>query len=252
MLTFVTMKWDRQKTGESIPSQDIVSYGRDHVTRHFNMLKANYTGSFKYVFYTDEMYEDLPDGIDQRPLFPMFKKHFDKGGCFHRMFLFSKEFFELHGPFVSMDLDMVITGNITSLFDTTQPFIYYKMKGGNGHGWRMNNGMFFINSPALDQVWQLFDTNTEEVINNRKGPGTDQGVTNGVIANLHEMACWQQGMCGPGIYDLRQDFQEPDRIALPSGCKIVMCPGPRDPSHKKIIDRYPWMKTNYENMLDRT
>lgn len=250
MLTIVTMKWDRQKTGESIPSQDIVTYGREHVVRHFNMCKKYITGTFKYVFYTDEMLDNLPEGIDQRPLFPMFEKHFARGGCYHRMFMFSKEFFELHGPFVSMDLDMVITDNITSLFDTTQPFIYYKMKNGNGHGWRMNNGMFYVNSPALDQLWQVFDSKPDECIANRKGPGTDQGLSNGMISNLNEMACWQQGMLGPGIYDLRQDFINEDRIALPKGCKIIMCPGPRDPSRTEDNSRYPWMKLYYLDMLD--
>ena len=249
MITIVTMKWDRQKTGESIPSQDVVAYGRDHVIRHYNMCKKWMTGSFNYTLYTDEMYDDLPSGINQLPLFPTFEKHFDRGGCFHRMYLFSKEFYDATGPFVSMDLDMVITGPISSLFDTTQPFIYYKMKGGNGNGWRMNNGMFFINSDGLNEVWKLFDTRTDEVIANRNGSGTDQGVTNAVIGNLHEIACWQQGMLGPGIYDLRQDFLQEDVIALPKGCRIVMCPGPRDPSQEVLRNTFPWMKTEYEDML---
>ena len=55
------------------------------------------------------------------------------------------------------------------------------MKGGNLNGWRMNNGMFYVNSPELDSLWKIFDEKTDEVIANRKGPGTDQGVTNALI-----------------------------------------------------------------------
>ena len=249
MLNVITMKWDKQTTGESIPSQDKVKYGRDHLIRHYNMCKKWITGSFNYIHYTDEIHEDLPEGINQRPLFPTFEKHFDRGGCYHRMYMFSKKFFDEIGPFVSMDLDMVITGPISFLFDNTQPFIYYKMKGGDLNGWRMNNGMFYVNSDQLDPVWKMFNEKTDEVIANRKGPGTDQGVTNALIGNFHEIACWQQGMHGPGIYDLRQDFDVEHRIALPDNCRIVMCPGPRDPSHQNYIDRYPWMKTEYEDML---
>ena len=249
MLTIVTMKWNAQVTGESIPSQSIINYGRDHVTKHYNMCKRWMDTEFNYVFYTDEFIDGLPEGIDQRPLFPTFSNHFERGGCYHRLFMFSKEFYEMHAPFVSMDLDMVITGDITSLFDTDQPFVYYKMKGGDGNGWRMNNGMFYINTDMFDPLWKAFDERPEMVISNRKGAGTDQGVTNGMIGNFEELACWQQGEFGPGIWDLRQDFDEKNRTDLPHKCKIVMCPGPRDPSLKNYADKYPWLKQYYEDML---
>ena len=242
------MKWNKQSSGETIPSQDIICYGKEHVIRHFNMCNKWISGEFKYVFYTDEILDGLPSEIEQRPLFPTFTKHFHRGGCYHRLFMFSKEFCDAHAPFVSMDLDMVITDNITSLFDISQPFIYYKMRGGDGRGWRMNNGMFFLNTDAFDPLWKAFDSEPEKFIDNRKGAGTDQGITNAIIGNFEELACWQQGSLGPGIWDLRQDFDEQGRIDLPKGCKIVMCPGPRDPSLKDYSIKYPWIKKYYEEI----
>jgi hypothetical protein len=35
---------------------------------------------------------------------------------------------------------MIITGDITPLLDRDESFVYFKMRGSDGTGWRMNNG----------------------------------------------------------------------------------------------------------------
>ena len=244
MLNIITFKWQPLKNQiESIHSQKgdtKVDYGREHVIRHYNMVKRHYSKPFNYILFTDHK-EELPEEIQQVDLWDT---HRMLGGCYHRLFTFSKEFEEyVGGRFVQMDLDMIITGSLDEILDKDGDFIYYRMKGPDGSGWRMNNGMYMMDPGARSFVWEKFNEHPRKAMANRKGNGTDQGVTNSML-DLDNEEHWTQGEM---IYDLRQDFMEKGRRDLPEDCRIVMSPGPRDAlMNPELGETFEWINENYK------
>lgn len=243
MLTIVTFKWEPIKGQiESIPTQvgaSKVNYGEEHVRRHYNMIKRNLNIPFHYLLITDNKI-DFPE-IEQLDLWETHRK---LGGCYHRLFTFSNEFRKYVGDrFVQMDLDMIITGDITPILSRSEDFVYYKMKGSDGTGWRMNNGMYMMTTGARSFVWESFNENPRMAMSKRVGNGTDQGVTNSML-DLENEAHWTQGDM---IYDMRQDFIEKNRVGLPENCRIVMWPGPRDAIQQPAwAEKYPWISEHYQ------
>jgi hypothetical protein len=242
MLSVVVFTWTPfQNQMESIPSQKIVKYGADHVNKHFKMISRNLNIPFKYFLFTDRVYGEYDKDIEVMPLWDFCR---DLGGCYNRLFTFSPDIRILVGDrAVYMDLDMIITGDITPFLDRNEDFVYFKMKGSDGTGWRMNNGMYMMDTGSRAFVWDDFIRDPQSAIAKRKGSGTDQGWTN-YILDLEEEHHWTQGQ---GIYDMRLDFLETGRTELPEDCRIVMWAGPRDPS---VGDwsKYPWVEKYYTNI----
>lgn len=245
MLTIVTFKWEPLPNQlESIPTQTgatKVTYGADHVNRHYNMVKRNLNIPFRYILMTDDITPKINKEVEQ---YKLWNTHRNLGGCYHRLFTFSKEFEKCGGErFIQMDLDMIITGDITPLLDRDEDFVYYRMKGPDGSGFRMNNGMYMMNTGSRSFVWETFNENPRKAMSLRKGNGTDQGVTNSML-DLENEAHWDQGDM---IYDMRQDFIEKQKVDLPEDCRIVMWPGPRDAiKNPEWADQYPWIKEHYK------
>ena len=244
MLTVVVFKWEPYENQlESIPTQvgnTKVNYGAEHVNKHYNMVKRHLKMPFRYVLITDLITPKINKEVEQ---IKMWDKHRELGGCFHRLFTFSKEFEKYVGDrFVAMVLDMVIVDDITPLFDHDLDFVYYRMRGSDGTGWRMNNQMYMMNTGARSFVWEQFDADPKKVMDMRVGPGTDQGVTNALL-DLENEPHWQQGT---GILDMRQDFLETGRVDIPQNTKIIMWPGPRDPGSADFQQHFPWINEHYK------
>lgn len=241
MITILTFKWNPLPNQvESIPTQignNKVIYGANHVMTHYNMISRNLDMDFRYVLITDEKI-DLPDNIKQVDLWDDYRI---LGGCYHRLFTFSKSFGDVieNDRFVAMDLDMVITGNITSLLKRKEDFIYYRMHDSNTTF--MNNSMYMMNVGARDFVWTEFDKNSEKLIAKRQRPGTDQAITN-MLLDLDKEQYWDQGDM---IFDMRRNILSSQSTELPTNCKIVMWPGPRDPNQNKWKNKYVWIKEYY-------
>ena len=249
MLSVVVFKWEPYANQlESIPTQvgpTKVDYGAAHVNTHYNMVARNLHIPFRYVLITDKRDHSINENVIQLDLW---NNHRELGGCYHRLFTFSYEFKNWVGDrFCAMDLDMIITGDITPLLSRTEDFVYYRMRGSDGTGWRMNNGMYMMNTGARVAYWEMFDRDPRQAMNARVGPGTDQGWTNFCISSLYnelgENAYWQQGK--DGIYDMRQDIIEKNRTDLPEDCRILMWPGPRDPQQEQFRKKYNFIEKYY-------
>ena len=243
MLNIVVFKWKPladQK--EFIPTQigdSKVDYDSNKVAIHHAMVKRNLNIPFKYHLFTDEIDSSLNSEISQHELWTTYR---ELGGCFHRLFTFSKEFGDLiGGRFICMDLDMVIVDDISKLLDRKEEFVYYRMRNADGKGWRMNNGMYMMEPGSRKEIWETFSKNPSRVMANRVGPGTDQGVTNSLL-NLKKEANWSQRR---GIYDMRLDFLVTGKKDLPHDAKIVMFPGPRDPENNNLKAHFKWIESNY-------
>ena len=252
MLSIVVMKWDPIPNQlEYIPTQignTKVNYGSQHINTHYNMVKRNLKIPFKYYCITDDWTDSnqkdwLNPEIQVLDLWPW---HRELGGCFHRLFQYSYEFKEdyIDGKIVSMDLDMIITGDITPLLDRNEDFVYYRMKGPDGTGWRMNCGMYMLKTGSRVPYYEAFNKDPKKAMQVRVGPGTDQGWMNFCIQQAGQQeAHWTQ--CEDGIYDMRQDIIEKGLTELPEDCRILMWPGPRDPSQPQWKEKYKFIEKYY-------
>jgi hypothetical protein len=240
MLSIVVFTWlplPNQK--ESIPSQKIIKYGESHVNTHYRMISDNLNIPFNYFLFTDNISGHYNSNIKVCKLWDYCRP---LGGCYNRLFSFSKDMLPLVGDrAIYMDLDMIITGDITRLLDRDEDFVYYKMRNASGPGQRMNNGMYMMTTGSRDFIWEEFISDPQQAINMRKGAGTDQGWTNYRL-DLENEAHWTQGV--DGIYDMRQDIIFGKGV-LPENCKILMWPGPRDPSQKHWRKKYKFIEEYY-------
>jgi hypothetical protein len=248
MLSVVVFKWDPLPNQREFLASQIgktkISYGKSHINKHFNMVKRHLQIPFQYIVICDKPLEDLHPYIQQKPLW---SHHRLLGSCFTRLFTFSRDFSSYVGNrFVAMDLDMVITGDITDLLSRDEPFVYYKMRGPDGtpaSGWRMNNGIYMMDTGSRHFVWEIFNNDPEDALRKRARPGSDQGWTNHIM-DLANEAHWLQQR--DGIYDMRQNFLEKGRTEIPQNCKIVMWPGPRDPSESAYREDYAELLSHYK------
>ena len=249
MINIVVFVWDPlpdQK--ESIPSQKIVRYTEEHVMTHFRMLERHMTVPLKYHVFTDRALK-LFGRCNQVNIGPVVYKLWDKyrnlGGCYNRLYTFSGEMINYFNnqPFICMDLDMIITGDVTDILTKEGDFIYYKMPGPDGTGSRMNCGMYKFGYPgSRSHVWDVFDSDPELAMQlSTHIPGTDQGWCNYHI-ELEKEQSWD---ISDGIYDFRLHLLEKGKTELPEDAKIIMWPGPRDPSQKEWREHFPWIEEHY-------
>lgn len=248
----VVFKWQpKTNEKETIPSQSIVSYTSEHVNTFARMLKRNLYMDYEFLCVTDNP-QGLQPGLVKA--IPLWDKCRNLGGCYNRLYVFSDDMkYYLGSRILCMDLDMVITQNITPIIRKFNDidFVYYRMRGPDGTGYRMNNSMFMMNAGARRYVWEKFeaaynhyglDYIKKYVTENGANPGTDQAWCNRVIDIDKE---WYWSM-NDGIYDMRLDFIETGKTKLPDDSRIVMFPGPRDPTLPELKQKYQWIEEYYK------
>jgi hypothetical protein len=141
-------KWENPG-GVQLPSQKVTRYTADHVLRLRNMVAR-------------QLPETAPLRVHhRRPARP--------GGCrddpavvpapqpgrvLHRLRLFSDDMRELLGPrFIAMDLDCVVTGDLTPIFQRTEPFVINAYNT-TERDQRYNGSMILMDAGARAKVWE--------------------------------------------------------------------------------------------------
>lgn len=201
MIKIVTFKWDR-----GIHPKKNLKFTAEHVNILHNMLKRHLHMPFEFICITDNA-KDINKNIK---ILPLWKDHFEKGGCFVRLKLFSKKMKEVIGKrFALIDLDTLIVDDITSIFSRTEEFIIW------GERWRREVycGSFWImNAGCRHKVWKSFQPH--KYLPNNRGlypKGTDQ---------IHINKCLSKNeiilTSDDGIYNFRTDIKiwEPLKIPL--------------------------------------
>jgi len=236
MISIVTFKWKNNKEGYQLKNP--VEYSSNHVNILYNSIKRNTTVPFKFICVTDDS-----TGINSNiKIIPLWNKCINLGGCYNRLFMFSKEMRSLFGErFISIDLDTVIVGNIDHILNKPGEFVINAFTGKNNNLDQVYNGaLILMNSGSREQVWNDFDfINSARMLDQlkqqKKLVGSDQA--------------WIQYKLGPnelvftekdGIYDwslLGKDKK------LPDNASIVFLHGKRDPQIEK--DNIPWVKEHW-------
>lgn len=240
MISVVTFKWNRRRDGLQLP-RSVDEYTPEHVNILFHSVKRNTTIDHRFICVTDDS-SGLHDDIEVVSLWDYCQY---LGGCYNRLYIFSKEIEYIFGPrFIMFDLDCVITGNIDHILGRPDDFIIneYNIKV-NKHATHQyyNGGIIMMSAGSRSFIWDEFDPeSTPNLIQPRKDKvelvGSDQA--------------WISHRLGPGeltftpfndgVYDYRKLGVKKN---LPENASIVMFAGKRDPltEYKKT----DWIKENW-------
>lgn len=232
MLDIVTWLWRGNPQYHS-------QFTAEHVNILGRMLGRNMRMPFRLSCITD-----MPEGIDSSiriiPLWPSpnIETHPGRPNCFRRLKMFSHEMHDLIGPrFASMDLDCVITSEVTPIFQRQEDFI---MWGDTARNTSYNGSLVLMNAGARAQVWSQFDPRkAKAAISAAQIVGSDQA--------------WISLVLGPdekkfglrdGVYSYRQHILRLNLTQLPGDCRIVFFHGREDPDHPRPQTN-AWVREHY-------
>ena len=234
MLTIVCYKWNKPGRGVDFRRRRVV-YTAEHVNNLSAMVSRHLTIPHRFLCFTDD-----PTGIKcETQLIPA--AHLLKyGGCWVRLWLFSKEACAIGEQVVSIDLDTVIVGSLAPLFAHSQSLaiwgnLYPKVCGPYcGSIWSLFTG-------SLPEVWEDFSANNlrrfklqgnkYKHVDCNDWVGSDQcwiGVT------VPDARVWT---AEDGVLSYRLQA----RGELPSNARIVNFHGCEDPSLSSCQRESPWI-----------
>ena len=213
-----------------------------HVNTLRNMVARHLKLPHRFSCITDD-----PTGIDKDiriiPLWTDFrdiKNPLRNGpGCYPRLKAFSAEAKDLIGERIfSLDLDCVITNDITPLVNRPEDFVCW---GDTARKTHYNGGMWLLRAGTRTQVYKTFDPKKSPQITKGKGiVGSDQAWISYVLNGKDPKWTTEDG-----VYSFRNHFQQKNKIGLPKNARIVMFHGHFDPWDEKIQAQYPWVFKHY-------
>lgn len=234
-LTFICWKWTPPVGYRS-------SFDASTVNVLHSMLTRHYHKPFELVCVTDE-----PRGISSAvrviKLWDTYAKVPSPHGrgnpsCYRRLKMFSKEAAELFGPrFVSIDLDVAIVADITSLFDKD---VEFRMYGDTARGTPYNGSLIQHRAGTRTQLWDKFDPLTSPQLGLKmRYIGSDQAWI-GVCLGPNE----PKFTAADGVYSFRNQLA-PRGGVLPFGAKLVIFHGHVDPWQPIMQRKHPWIVEHY-------
>lgn len=212
------------------------------------MVRRHYAAPHRLICFTDQVEKTTHCVWDNAPyvLVPLWTEHADvphpmgahNPSCYRRLRLYSQWAREAIGPrIVQLDLDMVITGDVTPLWNRPETFVFWQDQL-NRHG-RINGAMQLITPGARDSVWSAFDPKRAAVEGKKPGQwGSDQGW---IAYNFPDGTYGTWGT-GDGCYSWRVHCK-PQGGQLPPDARIVNFHGADDPW--TLTDSVPWIKEHY-------
>lgn len=159
--------------------------------------------------------------------------------CYRRLRMFAPDIAQVFGPrFVSIDLDVVITGNLRPVWDRPEDFVIW---GDTNPKTFYNGSMVLMTAGVRAQVWHTFDPIESPKRAKAAGHfGSDQGWISYCLGPGE--ATWNQA---DGVYSFRNHLQSSGSRALPANARIVVFHGHYDPWSSSVQRQYPWVREHY-------
>lgn len=236
-MTFVTWLWRPHPRYRS-------QFSFEHVNVLASMVRRHYAKPHRFLCVTD-----IPKGIDTTSV-EIVKAWNDfetlqsphgstarQPSCYRRLRAFHPGIGSVFGDrFVSIDLDTVIVGDITSLFDRPEDFVIWKEQDPRSF---YNGSMYVLRAGSRPKVWTEFDPKRSPQKARAAGRfGSDQGWLSYCLGPGE--ATWSTA---DGVYSYRIDI-EPNGGELPADARIVNFHGGTDPWAPRAM-RLPWVKEHY-------
>lgn len=237
MLTIVTWLW--KTTGWRN------CYTYRHVNALERMIMENLDIPHKFVCVTDQ-----PKYINCKTIpiweMPVVNTLAFRPNCYVRLKAFAKESQELFGErFASIDLDCVITGNVTPIFDRKEDFIIMK-----GNACPYNGSLWMMNAGARSQVWTGFNPRTSplkaaERVNakGKKYYGSDQAIISMTLGE--DEATFGEG---DGVYQYWHNLK--NMKTVPDNTKLVFFAGEIKPWNLEMKKQNRVLHETYERYLN--
>ncbi len=244
MIQVVCWKWQKEK--ESFRYRE--TYTSDHVNAFAKMVRKHLSCPHEIVCITDNS-----DGIDSSVrIVPIWDDLKEYGMCYRRLKLFSKEMKEVIGNrFVSMDLDCVITGDITELFDNDYDFMMWQPRTKNTP---YCGSMFMMKAGVRDFVWEEFNEKDLVWLNDRGGwvAGKANRWAHKKAYDAGYIVGSDQAYISYKLYPKEKVWTKKDGVynfnnidELPEDAKIVFFPGKHDPTHENLYPENMWITEHY-------
>jgi len=234
-LTFVCWRWQPSKGYRSTFGPETVYALREMLTRHYHR-------PFRFVCVTDRP-ADLP-GVETIPLWsdcaqvPSPIGH-SYPSCYRRLKVFAADAGQVFGErLVSIDLDTVIVGDVTPLFDRPEDFVIWGETDYPAQQW-YNGSLWMLKTGTRTKVWTEFDEKTSPARAMRAGcRGSDQGWLSFILGRTE--ATWTSK---DGVYSFRKQVCRMGGT-LPADARLVSFHGKVDPWSYRAM-QFPWVKAHY-------
>lgn len=229
MITVICWKWRQRKYRSRFTQREV------RVLK--NMVERNLHVPHRFVCITDDA-RGMSD-IQTLPLWeePKITLPNGKPNCYRRLRVFAPDAAEWLGErIVSIDLDTVITGDITPLVDIPTDF---KIWGDTAKNTHYNGGFWVMDAGARARVWEEFSTEAPEITKSRGMVGSDQAWISYILGPNEEK--WS---IDDGVYSFRNHMGS-GRESLPDDARIVFFHGQYDPWDGRVQKKNRWIKAHY-------
>lgn len=215
-----------------------------HVNILRSMVERNYPHPHEFVCITDQT-QGFHSAVRVIPLWDKHRKRQSIYGelapaCYPRLYAFSKDMREIIGErFASVDLDTVITDDMSSVWNRPEDFLIW---GGKGRRTPWNGSMWMMTAGARDRVWTDFDRDPDRAVNKARGAGfygSDQAWMNYILGPNENH--WDED---DGVYSYRMHVKN-NGGRMPKGCRICFFEGHYDPSYPAMQKAAPWIADHY-------
>jgi len=234
MISIVTFLWD---TG-NLHSKKRLKFTAEHVNVLYRMCKKNIDVPFEFFCVTDQMHEDFDYKINLVPLWDDFA---ECGSCFRRLKLFDESSRHLFGDrIIQIDLDTVITGNITDVVQRQEPLIFFRSKARRT---KVNGSYWSIVPGRYQHIYDNFDpVESRRQITSNMLIGSDQAW---ISLQVNDEDLTVLG-ADDGLYSYNVDIRKPYDNGLPDNARLVFFHGKFDPSQKLIQNQCEWVKQYWQ------
>jgi hypothetical protein len=236
VITVVTWFW------KPVFQQARARFSPEHVRILRDMVARHYQQPHRFVCITDQP-ETIDADIKTIPDRGDFKSVPAPSGvrnpsCYRRLWMFAPDAAGVLGQrFVSLDLDLVICGDLSPVFDRPEDFVIY---GDTNPRTFYNGSMVLMTAGCRSQVWTEFDPATSIKHAFRAGHhGSDQAWISYCLGPKE--AKWTQA---DGVYSFRNHLK--GQTVLPPGVKVVNFHGNFKPWHSEVQQGYVWARNHYK------
>jgi len=233
-MTFVSWRW-RTAGYRSTFGPETVFALREMIARHYHR-------PHRFVCVTDDPGPLV--GIETIPLWPDCSRIPSPIGhsypsCYRRLKVFAPGAGEMFGDrLVSIDLDTVIVGDITPLFDRPDDFVIWG-ESDFPHTTPYCGSLWMLKTGTRPQVWTEFDEATSPKLAWKAGcRGSDQGWL-AYILGPNEVTWGKKD----GVYSYRKDIARVGR-GLPADARLVSFHGKVDPWGYRA-QQVDWIRVHY-------
>lgn len=209
-------------------------YGAVDVVRLRNAIRKHTRLPHRFCVFVDRDRPDIPMDIERHQIVDL--NLLDRS-CFCRLRMFDPKWQAHHKlqRFVSLDLDLVITGEIDPLFAREESFvILQKVNKVNPNPF--NASVMMLEAGHHSNVWSDFSIENAKRVPFHEFPD-DQGW---IWSKIPDAAGWNAGK-ESGIYGFQKPGW-PDGFELPSDARIVAFIGKRKPQRYKDLK---WIRQHW-------